>query len=271
MRHPCLTCPHHLSGGEKGAGCCIDCRDRVAYVRAVEEGDGLRRVRADAPEQSVTTRIRPYQPDRSGDLVKLINCKGEQPMAIPVPPKTRICNKADCAHGGKPQPWHHFYDVPGNRDGKAKECNDCRNRRQKLSRQRKKERLAAMKTNVRTALGRPEGAGQTDRTNPVPVPAATELDPGCCGPSSSPTSPDTAGAGGPANPMQRLAGLLAAGSWNPEQLAEIGDLCREVAENIETFMQLRAGVSCRPVLPIESSLPAFGTAQSIPGLHGLGV
>ena len=133
MKHPCLECDHHLSGGDKSADCCLRCNARVAYDRQ-SRGQweaptvaGMRGNIGAPPQAAPRTQIRPEMGRKEdGPVERKI-----------VETKTKVCSREDCVHAGWEQSLDNFDRRTRAPDGKASYCKDCRRRIQREAERRK--------------------------------------------------------------------------------------------------------------------------------------
>ncbi len=100
LKNPCLSCGHHLQGGDKNAECCLNCTLRVEYSRQIGEYPA-----EPTTQQSPMHHVEP----------KII--------------ETRICKRGDdCVGDGEPMPLDedHFNRRPDNPKKFDTTCKECR-------------------------------------------------------------------------------------------------------------------------------------------------
>jgi hypothetical protein len=79
---------------------------------------------------------------------------------------TKVCSRADCPHGGVPQPLANFYNRRASRDGKFCECKTCIEERKRVWKRANREKHLAgvRRRNKRRYAADPErGRERVDR------------------------------------------------------------------------------------------------------------
>ena len=121
MKNPCLSCDHHLAGGDKNCDRCRECDKRVEYVQLIGSVAASMDIAAGKPLS--------YQ---EVDMEKITRRETG-------PGKAKICRRPDCELAGKPQPLDNFPQNKSCKDGHEGVCKKCKARQAKARRQGKKK------------------------------------------------------------------------------------------------------------------------------------
>ncbi len=203
MKSPCLLCAVHILGGDKNCTQCRDCQKRVDYVRAIGGW---------APAPAKTAAMAEPAPARQNQK--------EEPV-METTQATKICRRADCPHGGKPQPIDNFAKNKIVKGGHENTCKTCR---------------VALAKNRRHAV-----QAQSRQKNSAPAPKKRKVLS-----SNAATLPKVETHTAGPNDFARLSVLLAGSHFDRGQLMEISDLCAQVFDTIDTYLQLDAIFNGRP-------------------------